>query len=219
LKHKQAFVKKLIFVIVIIVLLIWINRTFLHISPLMITEWMLSWGWLAPFVFLILFTVRPFVVFPSSILAITSGLTFGFWYGLLLTFIGSNLGSIATWIVVRSVGSKIVKSKWDDKYYFIKKQIDQKGFIYMLILRLLPVMNFDIVSYAASFSSVKFRHYVLATLIGVVPGAVIYTSIGSSVQSEKESMIILSITLLVILLLIPLLFRRQIKQWLSLPKH
>lgn len=208
-------IKKLLILILSFTIPIWINRTFLHISPEMIREWVLSWGLLAPIIFIVIFTLRSFVLFPSPILAITGGLTFGFWYGLLFTFIGSTLSAVAAFVAVRTLGTKIVKNRWDEKYAFAKKQIDERGFIYLLILRLLPFINFDIVSYAASFSSVKFRDYLWATMLGIIPGAIIYTSIGSSVHSEKSSNIIISISFLVILMLLPAIFHKQIKQWIS----
>jgi uncharacterized membrane protein YdjX (TVP38/TMEM64 family) len=217
--NKWGLVKNLLILVVSFAVPIWINRTFLHISPEMIRDWILSWGLLAPIIFIILFIARAFILFPSPIIAIASGLTFGFWYGLLFTFIGTNLSAIATFIAVRTLGSKVVKKSWDEKYNFAKKQINDRGFIYLLILRLLPFINFDIVSYAASFSSVKFRDYVWATCIGVIPGTIIYTSIGSSVHSEESSSLIISISFLVILMLLPVLFHRQIKQWMSPTKN
>lgn len=196
----------------LIVLMIFVNKAFLEINPELIQQWILSWGFWAPLIFIALFTVRPFTFFPSPILAVTGGLAFGAGEGFIYTWIGSFAGAVVSFWAARSFGKSLVKKEWPGGARKIKYKIEKKGFTYIFILRLIPFVQFDLVSYLAAMSRVRFSAYFVATLFGILPGAFAYSFLGSSVASGQFQMVMAAlVVLLVIFLFVPLWLRKKIK--------
>ncbi|WP_257347869.1 TVP38/TMEM64 family protein [Pseudalkalibacillus decolorationis] len=214
--NKKKLIRNLIITVVLLILFLWLNHAFLKIPPEKIRNWVLSFGWTAPGVYLLIFTIRPFVLFPSSLLALVGGLAFGFWYGFVLTMVGTCLGAIVSFLAIRKLGIQVGRVPSKPKYDKIREQIDKRGFYILLVLRLLPFLHFEIVTYLSAVSNIRFSPYLWATFLGVVPGAFIYCGLGSSAYSGGNEIMILSIVLLVALTTLPLLFRKQLSSMFSI---
>ncbi|WP_408006622.1 TVP38/TMEM64 family protein [Pseudalkalibacillus sp. A8] len=211
----KKWVRKIMISVIVIGFFIWLNQTFLEIPPLKIRNWVMSFGWIAPGIYLIMFTVRPLVLFPASLLAIVGGLAFGFWYGVLLTIIGACLGATISFLAIRKLGITFGRIPSSEKYDTLRRQIDKKGFIILLILRLLPFLHFELVTYLSAVSNIRFSHYFFATLLGLVPGALIYCGIGNSTYTGGNELIIFSIVCLVVLTALPIIFRKKLSSILA----
>ena len=59
------------------------------------------------------------------------------------------------------------------------KELQENDFSYLLILRLVPVVPFFVTNLAPAFLGVKLRTFVITTLFGIIPGGIVYTSIGA----------------------------------------
>jgi uncharacterized membrane protein YdjX (TVP38/TMEM64 family) len=193
--------------LVAFVLIMMLNQ-FLGFSPEFIQQWILSWGFWAPLIFIAMFTARPFTFFPSSLLGIAGGLAFGAVGGFFYTWLGSSLGALLSFWAARTLGKSFVKKEWPGNAGKIQKQMEQRGFFYVFILRLVPFLNFDMVSYLAAVSRVRFSAYTFATLIGIIPGAFAYAFLGSSVASGEFQMIMIAAVVLIIFLLVPIRLRK-----------
>ncbi|MGA9288427.1 MAG: TVP38/TMEM64 family protein, partial [Anaerobacillus sp.] len=68
-----------------VVLLISFSRTYLDFRVEEIRDWILSFGILAPIVYMIIYTIRPLIFFPASVLSIAGGLAFGALFGTIYT--------------------------------------------------------------------------------------------------------------------------------------
>ncbi|MBI4280590.1 TVP38/TMEM64 family protein, partial [Candidatus Uhrbacteria bacterium] len=78
----------------------------------------------------------------------------------------------------RDAVSKILKSK--GALCGLDEKIGNNGFYSVLILRLVPLFPFNGVNFGLGLTKVSFRDYMLATLMGMLPGAFVYTSLGSA---------------------------------------
>ncbi|HEX6923096.1 MAG TPA: TVP38/TMEM64 family protein [Bacillales bacterium] len=207
----QRHFTKIISVLCVLLLFFLLNKVFLEVNPGFIQRWLLSWGWWAPIIFLAMFTVRPFTLFPSSLLAITAGLAFGVWEGFFYTMIGSFSGALLSFWAVRKFGKNLVKKEWPGYAKKLRKQLEKQGFFYVLVIRFVPLLSFDMVTYLAAVSRVRFRDYFFGTLFGIVPGAFAYTFLGSSVASGKYQMVMLAFVVLLLVVAVPLLLRKKLK--------
>ncbi|MDQ0339818.1 putative membrane protein YdjX (TVP38/TMEM64 family) [Caldalkalibacillus uzonensis] len=203
-------VLKAAFMLILILFLIWINHRYLNWTPLSIREWIISFGWFAPVVFILLFTVRPLLLFPSSILTITAGLAFGPVLGTLYSLTGLMISAVVAFGVARKLGKEIVQKDWTGKFGKLQSQLEQKGFVYVLVLRLIPFINFDLISYLAGISKVHFRSFFYATLIGVIPGTYGYTFVGHILVERDPWQLIKLVLLFGVLIVIPLVFRKKL---------
>lgn len=202
---------KIMLVLCVLLLFVLFNEVFLDVDPGFIRRWLLSWGWWAPLIFLIMFVIRPFTFFPASLLAITGGLAFGAWQGFLYTMIGSFSGAILSFWVIRKLGKRFIRKEWPDYTKKLQKELERRGFIYVLFVRLIPVLGFEIVTYLAALSKVRFRDYFFGTLFGIIPGAFAYTFLGSSVASGDFHLVVIAFAVLLVVLVVPLWIRKRIK--------
>jgi uncharacterized membrane protein YdjX (TVP38/TMEM64 family) len=152
---KKPLVKILAILLFLIAILLWINQRYLHLSPQIIRDWILSFGWMAPPLFILLCTVRPLVLFPASLLYLTGGLAFDGLWGSVYTIIGATLGALLSFLVSRYFGKQLVNKQWTGKWGKLEKNLEEQGFLYMLLIRLIPVISFDLVSYAAGVSKIR----------------------------------------------------------------
>ncbi|OOE10487.1 TVP38/TMEM64 family protein [Fictibacillus arsenicus] len=213
--------KKWLFIMIsaaiIVLLVLWLQKNYKGFSPEEFRNWIMQWGLVAPFLFILLYTVRPFVLFPSSIFAITSGLSFGFYWGCLYTYLGSLGGGLVTYYAVNQLGRFKKSKQWkNERYNKIRSNIEREGFRYVLLLRLLPVLNYDLVSYLTSITKVKFKDYAIATAIGIIPGTIAYTYLGTSMTSQSKEVIWIGTTLLFVIVGLPLIFKKKMKARIGL---
>ncbi|VWX35366.1 TVP38/TMEM64 family protein [Exiguobacterium oxidotolerans] len=207
---QQRKILKIVGIIAIVIGLIWFSRSYLNISPTEIKEWILSFGMWAPILYIVLYTVRPLIFFPASVLSITGGLAFGAMMGTVYTVIGATLGAVVAFLVAKKLGKGVIKNS-AGKVDQIQQQLEKNGFIYVLIFRLLPIFNFDLISYAAGLSKVRLLPFFLATLIGIIPGTFAYNFLGSSIVSKDPRIIIGAIIVFLILTIVPWYLQKRWK--------
>lgn len=165
----------------------------------------------APVVYLILFTIVPLTFFPDSILAMAGGIAFGVKNGFILALAGAILGSSLAFFLTRTFGRKYLKKYLEKKegVHTLSKQIERKGFLVILLLRLTPI-PFDIISYAAGLSGVKYRDFWFATVLGAIPTMFSYVNFGDKITAIGSQDFYLSIGLIALLLLIGIFIRRKV---------
>lgn len=202
-------IAKWLLVAVAIGLVIWLSRSVFDVEAEGLRNWILSFGLWAPVIYIIVYTTRPLIFFPASVLSIAGGLAFGAWMGTLYTIIGATLGAMLSFLVAKSVGKSIVTEQWTGKAAKFQRQMEQNGFLYVLLFRLIPVINFDLISYMAAIAKVRFASFALATLIGIIPGTFAYNFLGSSFVSGNPKVITAAIAVFIILTVIPILIRNR----------
>jgi uncharacterized membrane protein YdjX (TVP38/TMEM64 family) len=146
-----------------------------------VLAWIQSLGIWGP-VFLTAFYVVAAVLFlPGSIITLAAGALFGVGKGFLAVWIGANLGACAAFLVGRTLARDWVEKKVqaNSKFVAVEDAVAREGFKIVLLLRLSPVFPFNFLNYALGLTKVSLVHFALASLIGMIPGALMYVYIGS----------------------------------------
>lgn len=209
MKPQSWLIKSLLFIVVVIGLL-WFNHKVLHLSPEGIRTWILTFGGAAPVLFIFIYAVRPLILFPASVLSLTGGLAFGPVWGTVYTIVGATIGAVLSFWLARFLGNKLVSTRSKEKWGKLEKQLQQKGFIYILLLRLIPIFPFDLISYGAGVAKVNFTAFLFGTLLGIIPGTFAYNFLGSSFLHEKKSYIVTAVVVFVLVTLIPLVLKKRV---------
>jgi uncharacterized membrane protein YdjX (TVP38/TMEM64 family) len=137
MKQRSWLIKSLLFIVVVGGLL-WFNYKVLHLNPEGIRAWILSFGWAAPVLFILLYTVRPLILFPASILSLTGGLAFGPVWGTFYTIVGATMGAVLSFWLARFVGKKFDRIRLNEKWGKLEKQLAFKGKSGFFIVTALP---------------------------------------------------------------------------------
>ncbi|MFG6495501.1 TVP38/TMEM64 family protein [Fictibacillus sp. UD] len=202
---------KLTAIFLIVVTLLALNHFVFEITPMSLRDWVLSFGMVAPIIYVILNVIRPFTLFPISVLSLAGGLAFGVIWGTVYTVFSATIGAILTFYIAKHLGDRWLKKKSDAPTRVEKWQskLKEKGFVYIFLLRIIPVLNFDLVSYVAGISRLKLRSYILATLLGVLPGTLAYNLLGDSFIKGNGAVIAVAIGIVLLVACIPILLKNK----------
>ena len=145
-------------------------------------DWVGQMGVAGVFIFIGVYAVATVLLAPGSILTIGAGLAFGLWKGFLAVSAGSTLGAVLAFLVARFVARDKVEAiaRQNEKFGRIDNAIGKEGAKLIFLLRLSPVIPFNVSNYFYGLTAVKFWPYVLASWIGMMPGAFLYVYIGAT---------------------------------------
>jgi uncharacterized membrane protein YdjX (TVP38/TMEM64 family) len=80
-----------------------------------------------------------------------------------------------------------------------------------LLLRLIPLFPFDLISYLAGVSKIRFRAFFIGTLFGIIPGTFAYNFLGSSIAEGRLQDILFAVSVFLAALMIPVIFRKRLE--------
>jgi pyruvate/2-oxoglutarate dehydrogenase complex dihydrolipoamide dehydrogenase (E3) component/uncharacterized membrane protein YdjX (TVP38/TMEM64 family) len=173
------------------------------------------WG---PLLYMVLYAVRPLVLFPATLLTALSGALFGFWWGILYTMIGENASANFAYWIGRFFGKDL---KLEDSVIgnFVEG-LRKRSFETVLLMRLFYV-PFDLTNYGSGIVKAKWREYFFATLIGIMPGLTTFVALGAAVDLEEFQMTGLSfdafdpkfLALSVVIFIVSLMLSKFLKRW------
>jgi uncharacterized membrane protein YdjX (TVP38/TMEM64 family) len=202
---------KIVVLLIVIALLLWFNQSYLQLRPYDIRLWILSFGFIAPVLYVALYTVRPLILFPASILSLAGGLAFGALWGTVLTVIGATAGAVVSFSLARTMGKNLAKKQWQGNMGKVQRQLEHKGLLYVLLVRLIPIFPFDLISYVAGVSKVRFKAFFAGTLFGIIPGTFAYNFLGASFVKANWQDTLVAVIVFVLAITIPILFRKRLE--------
>ncbi|WP_419741801.1 TVP38/TMEM64 family protein [Paraclostridium dentum] len=181
----------------------------MDIGPNDIQKYVTSFGKLAPLVYIVMFALVPLTLFPDSILAIGGGIIFGLYKGYIYTLVGALIGASLSFYISRKLGRNFVKKITKEKLDYIEEMINTKGFFVILLLRLIPLFPFDVISYGAGLTNIKYRDFIFATIVGTIPGILVFTNIGAQSVDIGSNSFYLSIMALILLILSSIVLKNK----------
>jgi len=168
-----------VFLAAIIFILRFFNVDFSKITVASFKEKINAFGIWGPVIYIIFYVLRPLVLFPAAILSASAGVIWGL-KGLIYLLIAANISAIAEFLIARYFAREAVEKLIKGKISHIDKAIERRGFVTVLLIRLIPNVAWDIQNLGLGLTKVKFRDYFLATLIGIIPGSFALVYFGSS---------------------------------------
>jgi len=145
-------------------------------------------GALGVLLFVAVYAVSTVALLPGSVLTMLAGFVYGPVYGLLVVVPAALLGATSAFLLGRTVLRGWVRRRMaqSPRTRALDKAIGRDAFTLVLLLRLSPLVPFNVLNYALSLSSISLGRYVLATLIGEIPGGWLYVYLGSLVTTAAQ---------------------------------
>lgn len=126
-----------------------------------------------------LMVAHSFLPFPAEIVAIANGMVYGPWWGTVITWIGAMLGASTAFSLVRLLGRPFVQRALSSRH---QQQLAvwsrERGGVALLIGRLIPVIAFNLINYAAALSEISWWTFLWATGIGILPLSILLNGLG-----------------------------------------
>ncbi|WP_346936902.1 TVP38/TMEM64 family protein [Clostridium sp.] len=207
--------KLIISMVTLLILVITYFAFFRGLTPEILRNYIGGFGYLAPFIYILCFTILPIAFFPVPILALAAGLLFGFLPGTLYTLIGAVLNSAIMFLMAKVLAkdavTNLLQRKLPKNWSSFLFDLDEKrGFGIIFILRLIPAMPYNLINYGAGLTSIKFSSYMLATILGILPGTLVFLNIGNQSLNIHNPAFIVSIILLMLLTVFSLILGKRI---------
>jgi uncharacterized membrane protein YdjX (TVP38/TMEM64 family) len=135
--------------------------------------------WWAALVFIAAYAAACIAFIPGAVLTLVAGALFGLARGVPIVFIAAVIGSSAAFGIARTVARARV-ARWlarDPRAAAVAEAVAGQGLKIVLLLRLSPVVPFNVLNYALGASGIRYRDYVIGSL-GMLPGTILYTYYG-----------------------------------------
>ncbi len=176
-----AWLRGALVVVVLVVVLLAVSSAGLTTR---VEGWMKSFkemGWIGWLLFVVLYAAACVLFVPGSLLTLGAGAVFGVGLGSALVSVGSVVGATLSFLVGRFLARGWVtrKAAANPRFAALDAAIGREGWKIVGLLRLSPVIPFNLLNYLLGVTRVSLRDYVLASWIGMMPGTVMYVYLGS----------------------------------------
>ncbi|MCB9586576.1 MAG: TVP38/TMEM64 family protein [Polyangiaceae bacterium] len=144
-----------------------------------------SLGAVGALFFILGYAVASILLLPGSLLTLAAGFSWGPGWGTLVAWTAANLASNASFLVGRFLarGWVVERTKQMPRFAAIDGAIAGSGLRLVLLLRLSPLVPFNLLNYALSVTKVRFRDYAVGGAVGMLPGTLLYVYLGCSLES------------------------------------
>ena len=156
-----------------------------------------NWGFIA---FVATYALTVVLLLPGTLGTVTAGAVFGFPVGAAAALAGATIGSTCAFIISRAMGRDGAQSLFGSRLSNIDDFIGRNDFTSILVLRLMPIVPFNLLNYGSGLTSVRLSRYVLASVIGMAPATLLATGLGAQADNPTGiTFLVLLGTLLVVL--------------------
>lgn len=133
------------------------------------------WG---PAAHVVLFAIGTLLFVPGALFALIGGALFGPLWGTVLNLAGATLGATLAFLAAQYVVGDWVRRRTGRRLETLVTGVEAEGWRFVALARLVPLFPFNLTNYALGLTRIPLPHYVLASLICMVPGAAAYTWLG-----------------------------------------
>jgi len=195
------------------------RRYGLNLDPGRLRAWINGFGAWGPIVYILVYSIAPSFMAPGLPLTIAGGVLFGPFWGSVYVIIGATIGATLAFLISRYMGRQWVEGLIGGGGGGRLKELDalvrEQGWKIVAVTRLIPLFPFNFLNYAFGLTDVRFSHYVIATFVFIIPGAVAYVVFSSSLldvfQGRVSVGLIIGVVLVIIVSLLPIIYKRYRK--------
>ena len=139
-----------------------------------------------PLLYILFYTLQPLIFFPSWLLSLAGGWIYGPLLGTIYTIAASNLSSLVAYATGWFFGRGLLESKRSqDLLNRYATRLREHSFETVLVMRFL-FLPYDLVSYLSGFLHIRLRSFIVATILGSLPGTLAFVFAGASIEGNLE---------------------------------
>ena len=121
------------------------------------------------------------LVLPGVVVTVAAGFLFGLAEGALYVIVATSAGASTAFFIAR----RLLGQRWADylrthrKMRLIERDLARRGWIVVLLTRLIPFFPFKLSNYFFGVTSIRFSAFFFGTLVGIVPFTLTNVYVGS----------------------------------------
>ncbi len=159
--------------------------------------WANDRGFFAPLVFTFVLAASAVAGIPRMYPTILGGALFNFPVALAICVVGSALGAIATFAFARKMGKDFVDRKATGRMERLLGLVERQGFAIVVLLRVVPFSNFVLTNYVCGISTIRFRDYACASVLGMIPSTLMFVMLGQGIVDHSLWLLVSALVLFV----------------------
>ena len=173
-----------------------------------------SLGIWAPVGFVAIYAIGTVLFFSGALLGLAGGALFGPIWGTVWNLLGATLGATIAFLLARSIAGEWVARRLGGRLRRVIDGVSAEGWRFVALMRLVPLVPFNLLNYAFGLTSISLPDYVLASLVCMLPGTIAYTWLGYAGRSAAAGDLsalrygLLGLGVLAMIAFAPHLFRR-----------
>ncbi len=140
--------------------------------------WVKHAGVAAPLLFMFVYAIGTVLFFPGSVLTLVGGILFGPFWGTVYSLGAASAGAVLAFIIARYLAFHWVEEKTGGQLRRLKEGVESEGWRFVAFVRLVPLFPFNLLNYALGLTRIRLSHYVVASSVCMLPGAMAYTYLG-----------------------------------------
>ena len=140
--------------------------------------WVRDAGPVAPLLFMLIYALAAVLFLPGSVLTLAGGALFGPVLGTFYNLTGATLGATLAFLIARYLASDWVAEKTGGRVKQLINGVEGEGWRFVAFVRLVPLFPFNLLNYALGLTRLRLLHYIIATYLFMLPGAIAYTYLG-----------------------------------------
>jgi len=166
-------------------------------------------------IFITVYIVQTALSLPgAAVLSLAAGAVFGTIMGAVYVNIGATVGATLAFLVARYLFHDALQNKFGARLEKINSELEKAGINYLIFLRLVPVFPFFLINLGAGLTTMPLRTFFLGTMVGIIPGSLVFCNAGASLASISSigevvsSRVLGAFALLGLFALVPVIYRK-----------
>ncbi|HYD32524.1 MAG TPA: VTT domain-containing protein [Azospirillaceae bacterium] len=139
-------------------------------------------GPLGPVVLIALYIAGGLAAFPVTVLIAATAIVYGPWWGFVTALAGATASAAVTFWIGRAVGARVVRRLAGPAVARVSRRLAERGIVTVAVLRIVPVAPFTVVNLVAGVSHLRFRDYLIGTVVGMAPGTLALSAFGGQIE-------------------------------------
>ena len=165
--------------------------------------------WWGPVLFVVLAAGLVVLAVPGTIATVAAGVLYGPIVGSVLAVISASIGATIAFAISRRFGRSAVEALLGPRGVAVDARLAASGWRGLLVLRLIPLVPFNALNYAAGLSSLSAPAYVVGTVIGILPATIALTVLSSAAQDPTSPAFVSAAVALVVLIAVSTVVGRR----------
>jgi uncharacterized membrane protein YdjX (TVP38/TMEM64 family) len=185
-RHGQKLVAAAIWVAVIVALVWWMRANDLTLGEAVLAalNWVQNNPW-APVLYVVIYALRPFLLFSATLLTIAGGFLFGPVWGVVYTVIAANTSATVAFAIGHFFGRGLLdEAQAEGLVQRYAQRLREHSFETVLIMRFI-YLPYDLVSILSGLLRIRYLPFILATILGSIPGTIAFVLLGAAASPQE----------------------------------
>ena len=153
-------------------------------------------------------------VVPITLMFIVTVMVFGAWTGAIYSLVGAEISALVTYGIGHLLGRDAVARLAGGRVHRISRTLGQRGLLTTIALRIIPVAPFSVINVIAGVSEIRFRHFAIGSLIGLLPGVAATAFLADRIVASLRDPTPTQIVILLVAIGVVILAMAGLRYWL-----